>query len=90
MDDSKSGKIETQKNIMKMLNAHIVPHMPKTNEEVEVKFSFKRDGERRGRCKTCMHILCLWREENKEKEPENKKKHYEQNKEKYYVIYVIV
>ena len=54
----------------------------KTNEEVEVKFSFKRDGERCGRCKECMHNLCLWKEENKEKESECKKKHYEQHKEK--------
>ena len=33
----------------------------KTSAEVEDKFEFKVDGERYGRCKKCMHNLCLWK-----------------------------
>ena len=54
----------------------------KTCEEVEEKLGFKGNGERYRRCKKCMNNLCLWKEENKEKQHEYKKKHYEQHKEK--------
>ena len=81
MDESKSDKKDTQKTYYEDAKCtHCATHA-KTNEEVEIKFSFKGDGEIYRRCNKCMNIFCWWKE-NKEKQRGYKKKHYEQNKRK--------
>jgi len=55
MDDNKSDKKETQKQYYEDAKCtHCATHA-ETNEEAEIKFSFKCDGERYRRCNKCVN-----------------------------------
>ena len=47
---------------------------------MEIKFSFKGDGEIYRRCNKCMNNFSWWKEEIKEKQREYNNKQYEEHK----------
>ena len=81
MNESKSGKVETQNKSYESAKCQYCATYAKTSEEVEEKLGFKGNRDRYRRCKD-VWISCVYGKKNiQEKQREYKGKRYEQSKE---------